>query len=126
MVYNIGLQIAYPNSQKQQSVAAQLVTYIAQFESDLYPARTAASCVRIYNAAYKWGANWQFTISAECQLRTLANRDQMWADLDASLGSGQQGPVTNDPRPGHGWRFDIQNDEDPPDYTKQNLIERFW
>lgn len=128
MVYHFEIQVPFRNAQRQANGDAQITNYLAQFESDLFPdGRTADSCVAPFNAAYKWGQDWQFAVSAITRFKTQQIRDDLWSQLDAALGTGNNGPIQGSARSGRALRYDINADEaDNPDQSAQNLIERSW
>ena len=127
MIYHIEVSVGAPTQQKQTSWVNFVRSYMAQFEADLYPDGTkATACANPFNAAYKWGPDWQFGVGFGARFHTQANRDGLWNQLDAQLGTGNQGPNQGSTRAGYARRYDIGVDQDPIDYTIQNFLERVW
>lgn len=128
MVYHFELQVPFQNQTRQNNGVTQIRNYLAQFETDLFPAgTTAVDSVKPFDASYKWGADWRFAVSCRCRFMTKQIRDDLWAQLDTALGTGNNGPIAGSARAGHALRYDI-NADDPsnPDQSAQNVIERVW
>jgi hypothetical protein len=120
MVYDLELQVAFRNASRQGNAVTQATAYANQFAADLYvPAQIGP-----FNGVYKWGADWQFAVACWMRFTALAPRDDLWNQLDALLGSGNQGPVQGSARGGRGQRLDL--DEAQEMTVVQAYPERAW
>lgn len=127
MVYHFELQLAFRNASRQSNAVTQITNYLTQFESDLFPdGTTAASCVGTFNGSYKWGPDWQLAVSCITRFKTQQIRDDLWNQLDAALGTGNNGPIQGSNRGGKAMRYDINADDPSADQTPQNFVTRNW
>lgn len=86
MIYVIGGRLAFQNDARRDSAVTQLQAYATQVASDLFvPAQVSP-----YDGAYK---GWPHAVNFEFRFKTQANRDNLWTQADAQLGTGTQGPV---------------------------------
>jgi hypothetical protein len=118
VVYDLSLQVAFRNASRQGNAVTQATSYAQQF--DLYvPAQIGP-----FNGAYKWGPDWAFAVTSWMRFKAQQPRDDLWNQLDALLGTGNQGPVRGSARGGMAERLDL--DETQEMLVVQTYPARTW
>lgn len=113
MIYCVEITAAFSTPQRRNNVLGILQNYVTQFTGDLFvPAQVAP-----YEAAYK---GWVNALHGEMRLRTEANREQVWADIQSAM-TGQAAPTKGVAR-----KFDAPLDEADPGAPISNDVTQTW
>ena len=78
MIYCVEITAAFNTAQRRDNVLGILQNYVAQFAADAFHPFQGPQA---YDAAYKGWAN---AVACTMKLRTQANRDAIWADIQAN------------------------------------------
>lgn len=105
MVYALQLNLQFRNTTRRDAAAALIDARIGEFPRWSVTSVTSVGSVGLQVEA-------RFVSSSDC--------DTVWAELDARLGTGTNGPIVGS----RAWRHDCRHDEGVGTCTV--LLERVW
>jgi hypothetical protein len=113
LIFCVEITAAFSTAQRRNNVLTILQNYVTQFAADEFHTPLVAP----FDAIYK---GWTNAIAAQMQLRTAANRDQVWADIQGAV-TGPGAPVSGVAR-----RYDAPLDEADPNGPLENDTTQHW
>lgn len=113
MIYCVEITAAFSTAQRRNNVLGILQNYVTQFQADAF----VPSTVGPFEAAYK---GWTNAVAGTMRLRTQANRDAVWADIQGAM-TGPAAPVKGVAR-----KWDAPQDTSEPDGPIANDTTQTW